>query len=464
MKQLILTILIFPFLLSAAYADSIWGAANGTPATATMRIPVDTSSSSSPTYIDVADIEAFIYSRITADDITEGATYLFLTTTERSKLTGIETSATADQSDAEIETAYNNQVAACSQGLVEAGVSTAICRITPERVSQAIDALGFSGAYADLTGKPTLFSGAYDDLTDKPTIPTDNSSLANGAGYITATLTDEQVEDYIGAMLTGNTETGITVTYQDTDGTIDFVVSGGGGGAVDSVNGDTGTVVLDADDIDDTSASHKFVTSSDLTNLSNLSGTNTGDQTTITGNAGTATALAANGGNCSAGSAPLGVNASGAVESCFDVWTEAENTSAAYSTFSGAYADLTGKPTLFSESYDDLTDKPTLTSEVEANANTSYTFVLADSDDYERFTSGSAVTATVPPNSTTAFPVDTELQFIQAGAGQVTVAAGAGVTINSSETLKLRTQYSAAILKKVATNEWDLIGDLEESP
>lgn len=51
---------------------------------------------------------------------------------------------------------------------------------------------------------------------------------------------------------------------------------------------------------------------------------------TWSGNAGTATALAANGANCSSGSAPLGVDASGAVESCFDVWTEAENTTAAY--------------------------------------------------------------------------------------------------------------------------------------
>lgn len=51
---------------------------------------------------------------------------------------------------------------------------------------------------------------------------------------------------------------------------------------------------------------------------------------TWSGNAGTATALAANGANCSAGNAPLGVDASGAVESCFDVWTEAENTTAAY--------------------------------------------------------------------------------------------------------------------------------------
>jgi hypothetical protein len=39
----------------------------------------------------------------------------------------------------------------------------------------------------------------------------------------------------------------------------------------------------------------------------------------LTGNASTATALAANGGNCSAGSFPLGVDASGAVESCATV-------------------------------------------------------------------------------------------------------------------------------------------------
>ena len=37
-------------------------------------------------------------------------------------------------------------------------------------------------------------------------------------------LTAEQVQDFVGAMVTGNTETGITVTYEDSDGTLDFVV------------------------------------------------------------------------------------------------------------------------------------------------------------------------------------------------------------------------------------------------
>ena len=53
---------------------------------------------------------------------------------------------------------------------------------------------------------------------------TNNNQISNGAGYITATLTNEQVQDIVGGMVTGNTETGITVTYQDGDGTLDFVV------------------------------------------------------------------------------------------------------------------------------------------------------------------------------------------------------------------------------------------------
>ena len=63
--------------------------------------------------------------------------------------------------------------------------------------------------------------------------------------------------------------------------------TGGGSGAVDSVNGYTGVVVLDADDIDDTSTTNKFVTAGDITKLGNLSGTNTGDQTSIVGITGT---------------------------------------------------------------------------------------------------------------------------------------------------------------------------------
>ena len=42
-------------------------------------------------------------------------------------------------------------------------------------------------------------------------------------------LTTEQVQDIVGAMFSGNTETNITATYEDSDGTIDLVATGGGG-------------------------------------------------------------------------------------------------------------------------------------------------------------------------------------------------------------------------------------------
>ncbi len=51
---------------------------------------------------------------------------------------------------------------------------------------------------------------------------------ANHTGTQTiSTISDatEGVEDIVGGMVTGNTETGITVTYQDSDGTLDFVVA-----------------------------------------------------------------------------------------------------------------------------------------------------------------------------------------------------------------------------------------------
>ena len=67
------------------------------------------------------------------------------------------------------------------------------------------------------------------------------------------------------------------------------------------------------------------------------------------GAATTATALAANGADCSAGSAPLGVDASGAVASCFDVVTQVEGNDLApiaNPDFTGSLELPNGAPTL----------------------------------------------------------------------------------------------------------------------
>jgi len=94
-------------------------------------------------------------------------------------------------------------------------------------------------------------------------------------------------------------------------------------------------------------------------------------------------------------------------------------------------------------------------------AGTTKTFALTDIGAYVRTTSGSAVTITVPENSSVAFPTGTEIVVFQAGAGQVTFVAAGSVTINSKDgDLKITGQYSSATLKKIATDEWDMIGDL----
>jgi hypothetical protein len=55
-----------------------------------------------------------------------------------------------------------------------------------------------------------------------------------GFTTIAGLLGQEEVEDFIGAMVTGNTETGITVTYDDSGGKLDFEVTGSTG--VDSLS------------------------------------------------------------------------------------------------------------------------------------------------------------------------------------------------------------------------------------
>jgi hypothetical protein len=92
---------------------------------------------------------------------------------------------------------------------------------------------------------------------------------------------------------------------------------------------------------------------------------------------------------------------------------------------------------------------------------TSYTLVLDDALKYIRMNNASASTLTVPPNSSVAIAVGSTCHVRQVGAGQVTLVAGSGVTINTPETLKLRKAGAIVSLTKVATDEWDVYGDLE---
>lgn len=97
---------------------------------------------------------------------------------------------------------------------------------------------------------------------------------------------------------------------------------------------------------------------------------------------------------------------------------------------------------------------------VRAISATSYTLAQTDEPQLLQFTAATAVTFTIPPNSSVPWPVAAYQDFYQDGVGQVTVAPGAGVTIIRTPSLLLRAQGSAASIIKVATDTWLLTGDL----
>lgn len=268
---------------------------------------------------------------------------------------------------------------------------------------------------SQLVGVTNVFTNndgalADDDLSDNST-----TDLSEGTNLY---YTSERATDDAGGMVSGNTETLITVTFNDGDETLDFVVDNDLNNysnatslffdtAGTNLNSSGSTVNLD-DTIELTGASTTNATTTNMTitglvscdtidtdangvlscgtdatgaggsalvldlgdddanestDLSEVAVTNdtnsifsepTADKLLINASnnwpsADTADALSANGANCTSGNAPLGVDASGAVEGCFDVWTEAENTSAGY------ISDIT------SESLEDLSDVDSFT-------------------------------------------------------------------------------------------------------
>jgi hypothetical protein len=94
-----------------------------------------------------------------------------------------------------------------------------------------------------------------------------------------------------------------------------------------------------------------------------------------------------------------------------------------------------------------------------AQTGTTYTLVLSDAAKLVEISNTSAITLTVPTNASVAFPIGTQINILQTNTGQITVG-GAGVTINATPGLKLRSQWSSATLIKRGTDTWVLVGDL----
>lgn len=95
---------------------------------------------------------------------------------------------------------------------------------------------------------------------------------------------------------------------------------------------------------------------------------------------------------------------------------------------------------------------------INAQTGTSYTLVLTDATKLVTLSNAGAIALTVPTNASVAFPIGTRIDLVQKGAGQVTV--GGTPTVNSTPTKKTRAQYSGMTLVKEDTDTWYLFGDL----
>jgi hypothetical protein len=130
-------------------------------------------------------------------------------------------------------------------------------------------------------------------------------------------------------------------------------------------------------------------------------------------------------------------------------------------------ATLTGTQTLTNKTLTTPTlDDPKINLAFNADSGTSYTAVLTDNGKVVTMNNGSSNTFRIPTNASVAFPIGTQINVLQIGAGQTTINAvtSGTTTIQSTGAApaapKLRARYSAATCLKAGTDLWYVFGDI----
>lgn len=387
----------------------------------------------------------------TSDDLAEGTTNLYLTSAERTKLSGIATGAEVNQ-NAFSNVAVTGQDTVAADGKtdtlnLEAGTGITITtNATTDTVTITNSATGANAfgnvavagqntVAADSTNDTlTLAAGTgititTNDTTDTVTI-TSSVTAPNTFGTIAVAGQNSVVADSTTDTLTLTAGTGITITTDDTTDTVTITNSATGANAFGNV-AVAGQTTVAADSTNDTltlaAGTGITITTNDTTDTVTITNSVTAPNTFGT--------IAVTGQN------------SVVADSTTDTLTLAAGNNITITT-----DDTTDTVTI-------AASVPSVYSSVRTQSGTTYTLALTDAGDYIQTTSTTAVTITVPLQSSVAWAADTEIYFEQNNTGQITIAGASGVTINSSETLKSFARYSVMALKRVAENVWTLTGE-----
>ena len=102
---------------------------------------------------------------------------------------------------------------------------TALDEFIADTVGAMVSSNSESGISVTYQDSDNTLDFSVSSQTDNNFTTTLKNKLDAIEASATADQTDEEIQDIVGGMVTGNTESGITVTYQDSDGTIDFTVA-----------------------------------------------------------------------------------------------------------------------------------------------------------------------------------------------------------------------------------------------
>ena len=472
-----------------------------TRGTATGEVPVYDSSTNTSTWkaLEAADLAG------DSDDISEGTTNLFLTSSERTKLAGITagaavaavtgtapivssggtspaisitaaTTSAAGSMSAADKTKLDGITAGAAVAsvtgtapIVSSGGTTPAISITAATTSaagsmSASDKSKLNGIAAGAQVNQNAFSNVAvaGQTTVAADSKTDTLTLVAGSNI---TLTTDATTDSItiassGGGTASDSFTNIAVSGQSTivaDSSTDTLTFAQAGGVTLTTNATTDTLTISSRTLDDDD-----VTLSDIRTIDvNGEGLNIVDgaravatfsggaqvlaeDVRITGGAAAGVLrmfeVAANGNNYVTIQAPtlLGANVTFTLPSADGSVGQAVVTNG-----SGGLSFATIPPQFFA---------------VESSSSTAYTLVSGDAGKHKRMTATTAITVTV---NTGVFSTDDEVLFEQNNTGQITVAAGSGVTLRNSAAFQAKSSERYAIigLKCVASNEYILTGE-----